>query len=401
MFRVLILSVVILFFSAGISHSCTTAIVSGKYTVDGRPLLFKHRDTGFRQNKLMYFYDGKYDYIGTVNSVDPEGKEIWAGFNSAGFGIMNAEAYNLNIGDTITLKDREGALMKEALQQCANLADFENFLDNYAQPRGVRANFGVIDAEGGAAYYETGHQSWIKHDANDPAQAPFGYLIRTNFAFSGVKDRGYGYIRYQNAENLLYQAAAENNLNKTFILQEVSRSLKHSLIGIDLKDSDTVTGYTCLGDYIPRYSSASTTVLQGVRADEDPALTTMWTVLGFQLCTPAIPVWLNDKGFLPEVTQADESGNAPLCDMALQLKRQCFPVLRGSGDSYLYLPAVYNKSGTGILQKVLVIENLILDKAESLQRDMYQNGNDLRKIEELYDWVDQTIRKNYTEILGI
>ena len=82
------------------SHACTTAIVSGKFTVDGRPLLFKHRDTGFTQNKLMYFKDGKYDYIGTVNSADKEGNEIWAGFNSAGFAIMNSEAYNLNVGDT-------------------------------------------------------------------------------------------------------------------------------------------------------------------------------------------------------------------------------------------------------------------------------------------------------------
>ena len=36
--------------------ACTTAIVSGKGTPDGRPLLLKHRDTSFDQNKLMFFH---------------------------------------------------------------------------------------------------------------------------------------------------------------------------------------------------------------------------------------------------------------------------------------------------------------------------------------------------------
>ena len=102
-----LLILLILVIGWGSSQACTTAIVSGKYTVDGRPLLFKHRDTGFLQNKLMYFSDGKYDYIATVNSVDKKGNEVWAGFNSAGFAIMNSEAYNLNVGDTTQLKDQE------------------------------------------------------------------------------------------------------------------------------------------------------------------------------------------------------------------------------------------------------------------------------------------------------
>ncbi len=50
--------------------------------------------------------------------------------------------------------------MKKALQECATLSDFEIFLDQYVTPRGVRANFGVIDGKGGAAYYETGNFKW-------------------------------------------------------------------------------------------------------------------------------------------------------------------------------------------------------------------------------------------------
>ena len=54
------------------------------------------------------------------------------------------------------------------------------------------ANFGVIDAQGGAAYYETTNFSFTKIDANDPVVAPFGYLIRTNYSFTGTADDGYG-----------------------------------------------------------------------------------------------------------------------------------------------------------------------------------------------------------------
>ena len=381
------------------SHACTTAIVSGKYTVDGRPLLFKHRDTGFTQNKLMYFNDGKYDYIGTVNSFDKEGKEIWAGFNSAGFAIMNSEAYNLNVGDTTRLKDREGVFMKKALQECATLADFEQYLDRYITPRGVRANFGVIDAKGGAAYYETGNFSWEKFDANDPAQAPFGYLIRTNFAFGGVPDKGYGYIRYQNAENLFYQAAAEKNLNFKFIIQDVSRCLQHSLTGINLTEYNSPTGFVSLEDYIPRYSSASTTVVQGVKSDENPGLTTFWTVLGWQLSTVAIPVWLNPEQTLPTIMSADQTGNAPICNMGLQLKKYCYPVMRGSGKKYLKITKLINDDDTGILSKIVLLENQIFSEAETVQEELYKNGPDSYKIKQFNNWIDRTVLEYYSKNL--
>ncbi len=383
----------------GSSRACTTAIVSGKYTVDGRPLLFKHRDTGFLQNKLMYFSDGKYDYIATVNSVDKEGNEVWAGFNSAGFAIMNSEAYNLNVGDTTQLKDQEGIFMKKALQECATLSDFEIFLDQYVTPRGVRANFGVIDARGGAAYYETGNFNWEKYDVNDPAQAPFGYLIRTNFAFGGIKDQGYGYIRYQNADNLFFQAAAENNLSFKFIIQEVTRSLNHSLTGMDLNRLGSQTDFISLEDYIPRYSSASTTVVQGVLPGESPELTTLWTVLGWQLCTVAIPVWLNSNKSLPAIMSADETGNAQICDMALQLKEYCYPVQRGSGKKYLKLTALINSEKTGLLHKILRLENEIIKKAESLQHQIYIKDPDPDEIMSYFNWIDNTVTEYYKNLL--
>ena len=34
--------------------ACTSAIITGKATPDGRPLMWKHRDTGQENNKIEY-----------------------------------------------------------------------------------------------------------------------------------------------------------------------------------------------------------------------------------------------------------------------------------------------------------------------------------------------------------
>lgn len=57
--------------------------------------------------------------------------------------------------------------MKLALQTCRSLKDFEHLLNTIPKPSGLDANFGVIDAFGGAAFYETGNYRFVKYDAKD------------------------------------------------------------------------------------------------------------------------------------------------------------------------------------------------------------------------------------------
>lgn len=344
--------------------ACTTAIVSGKHTTDGRPLLVKHRDSGFIQNKLMFFDDGDYTYIGLVNSADSTGTEVWGGCNSTGFAIMNSASYNLKPDDdTTSLKDQEGVIMKRALHVCETLDDFEKLLEDWTKPMGIEANFGVIDAHGGAAYYECNNFSFTKIDANDPKIAPFGYVIRTNYSFTGADDEGYGYIRYMNAEELFYQAKATNNLNYKFILQDVSRNLKNSLTNVDLKEnifSEKKDRFFHFEDFTPRKSSVSTILVHGVKPGESPKLATVWTILGFPLCSVAMPTWVDAGEYLPEILLADSTGNAPLCDMALQLKDECFPIKRGSGYRYINITKLINKESTGFMQQLKPVEDKVI-----------------------------------------
>ena len=384
---------------ASLVDACTTAIISGKATIDGRPLLFKHRDSDSLDNKMMYFDDGKYEYIGLINSSDSLGQEVWAGCNSTGFAIMNSASYNMNIDDTSSIKDREGFIMKQALQECATVKDFEILLQELPKPIGAEANFGVIDAKGGAVYYETSNYDFKKYDVNDLSIAPFGYIIRTNYSYIGERDEDYGLIRYQTAEDLFYTAYNSNTLSYKFLLRNVSRCLKHSLTNTDLTQQMPIDSnnphFVFFRDFIPRYYSSATVVVQGVTADEPSSLTTMWTILGFQLCSVTVPLWVKGGNQLPGILAANGSENAPLCDFALKLKERCIPIQRGSGRNYLDLAAVLNQRNNGILQKTAPLENSIIMETEVRLNKWRDDGIKPEPIRTFYEWLNQTILDHY------
>lgn len=50
--------------------ACTSAVVSGKVTPDGRPLLWKNRDTDYLRNHVAYIKGEKYNFIADVNSAN-------------------------------------------------------------------------------------------------------------------------------------------------------------------------------------------------------------------------------------------------------------------------------------------------------------------------------------------
>lgn len=379
---------------------CTTGIVSGKYTPDGRPLLFKQRDTGALDNKIMHFDDGKYPYIGLVNSNDSVGNEVWGGYNSTGFAIINSASYNLNPPNNgLNKEEREGIVMKMALQKCATLADFEKLLNELPKPMFLNTNFGVIDSKGEAAYYETGDYKFTKFDANNNNTAPMGYIIRTNFSFSGDRSKDLGLSRLNVASNLFYQASLTNSLTHQFILKDVSRSLKHGITDMDLYDTfpDSNDGkhFVAFRDYIPRYSTSSCIVIQGVKKDENPILTTMWTILGSPLSSVTIPVWMNPEQYLPKILVADETGKAPLCSWSLILKKLIFPIERGEGHDYIDLSKLVTKDKNGILQKTRPIEDKIIKEGESLLDKWRKSGIDYQEQVDFYNWVDLWVRESY------
>ena len=67
---------------APVSEACTAVIITR--TADGRPLIWKHRDTGNLDNSIRHFKGERYSFVGLADSSSPGG-EVWAGVNTAGF----------------------------------------------------------------------------------------------------------------------------------------------------------------------------------------------------------------------------------------------------------------------------------------------------------------------------
>jgi hypothetical protein len=375
--------------------ACTTAIISGKYTKDGKAIIWKLRDTESFENKLGYFTDGKYPYFGLINANDPAGKDIWGGYNQSGFAIMNSASFNTNLDKPTDFKDQEGVIMRMALKQCKTLEDFEEMLKKLPKPMGLNANFGVIDANGGCAYYETDNNTFVKFDANDPKVAPNGYIIRTNYSYIGKKDIGYGFIRNQTAVELFNEADAENNFSINNFIKNFSRTLKHSLLKTDyskITPSTTKGDFINSSDFIVRHGSASSIIIKGVKEKEDPKNTCFWSMISFPLTTVTIPVWMTKNGNLPSVICAKDKESALLAKYALSLKDRIYPIKRSSGFKYMDLSVYQNSVNGGIRAKINKIEDQILLKANKLIDSKNLRDNDIIAF---YKWVDEYVEREY------
>lgn len=312
------------------TYACTTAVISGRASATGRPMLWKQRDTDNLWNHIEHMKGARYAFTGIVNSEDPGRKDIWAGANEVGFAIMNNASYNLT-PDSLPNKDLEGVVMKKALGICATIDDFETYILGMELPRGLEANFGVIDAHGGAAYFEVWDLGYTRFDVGDE-----GYLLRTNFSFSGRQDDGAGYVRYATAQKLFGEH--KGKFSAEWIFSTPTRSFYNSLLERDLKDMpDTAfgNGFVVDQDYIARYSTAASIVIEGVNAGENPDRTAIWCTISYPPCSYAIPVWVAAGCAIPKCLSAEGSDHAPASRAAMELKGRVYPVTRGNGNKYL------------------------------------------------------------------
>lgn len=337
--------------------ACTSAIVSAKASKSGRPLLWKNRDTGTEHNfvEKVDAEDGNYAYVALYNGGDSTLRDAWLGMNEVGFAIMNTASYNL-APDTAKLKDQEGFVMSLALKKCRTLADFETLLDTISKPMGVQANFGLIDANGEGAYYETDDFNYTKFSLSD---AENGVLVRTNYSYTGEKDGGYGYIREDNAWYLLQPYLKDGSIDAYTFTDGLSRSFYHSLKGKDVEKTDD--HWIIDQDYIPRRTTSASVVIEGVAPGEDPGLYIMWTEIGYPPCSYTLPVMID---YLPkELRPQGKEWRSPLCNKIISRKHQVFSVKRGSGKHYINMD---------VLRKYLA-------DGRNKSRENYKKGYEMRE----------------------
>ncbi|MDE5555771.1 MAG: hypothetical protein K2J10_11405 [Muribaculaceae bacterium] len=305
--------------------ACTSAIISAKSSADNKPMLWKHRDSGFESNfvERIPATDSTYAYVALFNAGDSLLAEAWIGVNEHGFAIMNTASYNL-VPDTATYKDREGFIMSEALRTCRTVNDFSLLLSNYHKPLGVQTNFGVVDANGDGAYFETDDYNFTKYNLHE---APEGVLFRTNFSLSGDSIGGYGYIRYANASDILADNIQQQNLAPEHFTEKASRSFYHSLTGRDAIN-DTCR-WAVDQDFIPRHNSSASVVIE-VKPD---GKSVMWTALGYPPCAIVYPATIDS---VPDCLRPTLPGyKSQAAETSISKKRKAFPITRGNGPKYI------------------------------------------------------------------
>jgi len=398
--KILLLILAVILFPSEL-FSCTSVIISGKATKDGRPLMWKNTDTQNLNHRLIYSDFRGYPLIGIVRSdaTDETKASIWVGTNSKGFSIMNTMSYNLT---DESIGTNNGSLMRRALEVCKNVNEFKYFLDTLPRPLKVSANYGVIDAEGNAAYFETYNDGYHMVDVNNQSNAPNGYLVYTNFSYNGKYDGGQGYIRYQTANDIIAKGAPDKVFSPQWIINNLSRSFYHSLLGIDLKSKEALDlfkkGFFPDSDFIPRRITANACVIQGVKKGENPELTTFWTVLGYPPCSVAIPAWVkaaNDNSYL--LKRSNDSNNSPMCDMALAIKSNVFAITRGNGQNYLNFSKLFNAQGTGYIQRIAPIEEKIFEISNKKINEWRNTGIVMSDMKELTKEICTYIQRNFPD----
>ena len=391
----------ILVLTASFLYPCTSAVITARASDSGRPLLWKHRDTGALENKVVHMKGEIYAFTGIFNVSDTLNREMWMGTNETGFSIMNTASYNITAGmEWDKEKDQEGLFMKKALGLCATVEEFETFLKSQSGMWGIETNIGVIDAQGGAAFFETGYYDYVKYDANDPTVAPSGYLIRTNFSFAGEPNDGQGYIRYTETSDLFRKEMLKGKLSVDFLLKKATRDMHHGLMKRDIWDDylplDMDDEYmVSLQDYTVRYWSASALVVEGVKDEDDPGASTLWIILGFPPATLVTPLWIGAGELLPSVLVSENRKNPPVVNWSLTLKKRCFPYSKGNSRAYINTAPLKNRQQNGYLQKLIPMEDPIILKTKTLQEQFYKNGVNSKEIKRFNKWLDDYVHSAY------
>lgn len=369
-------------------EACTIVAVSGRVTGDGRPMLLKNRD-GNSVNVIIKIGRGvKYTYL--CQCLVPDGEAL-SGFNERGFSIVDASTYNLSRSEA----GGNAHLMQLALENCATLDDFEQLFDSLPKPANVCANFGVMDALGNVAIYEASPYTYTKYNADS---VDCGYLIRTNFSFSadttGVSSITPSSLpRFQIVSNYLEETVFANGSISKEDLLGLSRCLVNR-DGINLCDIAPFDEYTYspvdFRFYVPRYTSTSSMVIQGVLPDEQPKLTVAWTMVGPPLSSITVPYLITPQGALPQKVQMGSDGKSWFCQKGQHLKNYCF-VNRDTLD----LSRMYNLSGTGIMQKIYSMEKIVLGIGDELIAKLRTNEATCFDVEAYYSWVDSYVEEQY------
>ncbi|NOR13738.1 MAG: hypothetical protein GQ545_10845, partial [Candidatus Aminicenantes bacterium] len=152
-------------------------------------------------------------------------------------------------------------------------------------------------------------------------------------------------------------------------------------------------------DTINRNSTVSVTLFHGAPSPDKAYLSTMWVLLGQAVCTTAFPLWAHAEG-IPEVAGGEST--APLNDLAIALANYLYPDERGHMQQYLNVTRLLMYGGDGVLNRIIPIENKVLEKTEDMlvkwDKQKPKKEEMLVFQKEIADWAYRSLRESFPDI---
>ena len=129
-------------------------------------------------------------------------------------------------------------------------------------------------------------------------------------------------------------------------------------------------------DFIPRYKSTETVVVEGIEPVEDASSIRkgdladqyiMWTGIGYPPCSEILPVWCSPDGVDESLRGTGPDGHSSLGDLVKKRRDEVFPIHKGNGDKYIDMTKLFNDDGTGYVQQMRKLNHETYTKIKRLR----------------------------------
>jgi hypothetical protein len=164
-------------------------------------------------------------------------------------------------------------------------------------------------------------------------------------------------------------------------------------------DIDDVTN-TYFSNFIPRYTSASAALMQGILEGENPANTVSWIAIGWPGGSFTVPIVIRPSKVLPAVVKrANGNHKSEMCTNALELKNRVFTIYHDGTQSTdsIDLAKLINMEETGILQQVMAADAQVGELGTTLINQLREGTAGDTEVAAFYNWVDDFWREFFNE----
>ena len=306
-------------------QTCTLGVANGCVTVDGRPIFWRIDDSSHdKRMRLAHVDASPYDYIG----ITGVGHYVPSGLNEAG--IAGHDTAVAAWGEVAP--DGVGAygITLHSLRNYTSLDQVRDYIKQKVDTGKSNAGgcLGFIDAHGNASVFEICRSRWWLEynslDFNRKGQGLFGFVVRANEFHQqpdGTDNTNIG-GRYKTGTYNIAGLCRWGALSVKTIIQGKSG---FEVIRYGPGPGRPFAALAREGKYKPN----SVIVVHGVAPGENPALTTMWLILGQPSYGIAVPAWVK----VSDIPHCLSSGE--MCDRAMSLfkkrertivQRSVFPV---------------------------------------------------------------------------